>query len=294
MMELELRQLDRKYASLRVLAADRLGALVASLAEAGQQTPVLVVVGGQGPVLIDGYRRVAGLQRLGRDTVQALQLELGEAQALVLRHRMAADERRSALEDGWLLRELQDGHGVTQRELGLRLQRSASWVCRRLGLVSDLPESAQDLVRRGEVPAQASMKYLLPLSRANKGACERLAASLAGQRWSVREVEAVYTGWRKSPPEQRKEIEARPRLYCQALAEVHKPLPVDDPQAHDLAVALTRLGSAASRLRGLVRERLREKATLEPADMLAGLWNDAETRIAELRKTIHQGLGHAG
>ena len=291
-----MQYLDRKYTALRVLSADRLGPLLASLAEAGQQTPVLVVAGTDAhhPVLIDGYRRVAGLQRLGRDTCQALLLELSEPDALLLRHRMSTSDRRSALEDGWLLRELAQTHGVSQRELAARLSRSASWVCRRLGLVNDLPETAQELVRRGEVPAQAAMKFLLPLSRDNAGACERLVTSLAGERWTAREVESVYRGWRKATKEQRKEIEATPRLFCQAHAAVYEPLPVDDPQARDLVKGLAQLAGSAYRVRGLAHDRMRTQGKLEPADLVAGLWNDAEARITALRKTILEGLGHEG
>jgi ParB/RepB/Spo0J family partition protein len=179
-VELELRQLQLKYANLRVTNRQALGRLVASLSEVGQQSPVLVVMpaaGGQ-PVLIDGYRRVAALERLARDTVQALQLGVDEAEALLLRQRMAGEDRRSALEDGWLLRELQDAHGVAQRDLGTRLGKSTSWVSRRLGLVRELPDPVQDLVRRGGVPAHAAMKYLLPLARANAAASERLTVGV--------------------------------------------------------------------------------------------------------------------
>src|SRR5690606_12165975 len=131
----------------------------------GQQSPALIVLNGSDvPVLIDGYRRAAALERLGRDTLQALALHLTEADALLLRHRMAADDRRSALEEGWLLRELSDAHGLSQRELSVRLARSPSWVSRRLSLVNDVPEAVQDLVRLGQLPPQAAMKYLVPLS----------------------------------------------------------------------------------------------------------------------------------
>ena len=46
MIEVELARLDRKYALLRVLAPERLGPLVGSLAASGQQVPVLVVAAG--------------------------------------------------------------------------------------------------------------------------------------------------------------------------------------------------------------------------------------------------------
>ena len=71
-MDVELHQLELRYAALRRQSAARERALLASLAEAGQQTPVVVLgTGGEAGrwVLLDGYKRVRALRRLGRDTV---------------------------------------------------------------------------------------------------------------------------------------------------------------------------------------------------------------------------------
>jgi ParB-like chromosome segregation protein Spo0J len=48
---------------------------LASLADSGQQTPIVVVaVEGKADryVVIDGYKRIAALEQLGRDTVEAV------------------------------------------------------------------------------------------------------------------------------------------------------------------------------------------------------------------------------
>jgi len=167
-VELELGQLDCKYAGLRVAAPAV--ALLASLSEFGQQTPVLVVGGadnGTGAVLVDGYRRKAALHTLKRDTVLAVRLDIGEAEALVMRHQLVTGQRPSALEDGWLLQSLLHDHALTRRELGERLQRSAAWVSGRLGLVRELPEALQEAVRRGRVPAYSAARELLAFTRVN-------------------------------------------------------------------------------------------------------------------------------
>lgn len=283
-MELELGQLQRKYADLRVMSNQALGRLVASLSEVGQQSPVLVVMptaGGQ-PVLIDGYRRVAALERLARDTVQALQLGVDEAEALLLRQRMVGEDRRSALEDGWLLRELHDAHGVAQRDLATRLGKSASWVSRRLGLVRELPESVQDLVRSGEVPAQGAMKYLLPLSRGNAAACERLAKALRGSRWSVRELGQIYLAWRKSSAEVRERIEAKPREFCRALAAVTPELPDGDAQLRELLTGLQRLGGMCRRLLAQLGARLASDRSPETLQQLKTHWQPVSRDLAAL------------
>ena len=74
-MRLEFHQLDRRGEHLRVRHPARQRQLLASLAEVGQQTPIVVVaVEGQPDryLVIDGYKRLAALQQLGRDTVEAV------------------------------------------------------------------------------------------------------------------------------------------------------------------------------------------------------------------------------
>ena len=64
-MQLEFHQLDRRWEHLRVRHPARQRRLLTSLAEAGQQTPIIVVVAIEGQadrhVVIDGYKRIAGL-----------------------------------------------------------------------------------------------------------------------------------------------------------------------------------------------------------------------------------------
>jgi uncharacterized ParB-like nuclease family protein len=74
-MQLEFHQLDRRWEHLRVRRPHRQRRLMASLAESGQQTPIVVVaVEGQPGryLVIDGHKRIAALEQLGRDTVEAV------------------------------------------------------------------------------------------------------------------------------------------------------------------------------------------------------------------------------
>ncbi|MBK8593303.1 MAG: ParB N-terminal domain-containing protein [Sandaracinaceae bacterium] len=69
-MQLELHQLERKYAGLRIADPARRSQLVASLSTDGQQMPVVVVRTDRAEryVLIDGYQRVGALETLARTT----------------------------------------------------------------------------------------------------------------------------------------------------------------------------------------------------------------------------------
>jgi ParB family transcriptional regulator, chromosome partitioning protein len=74
-MQLEFHQLDRRWEHLRVRHPERQRRLWASLAASGQQTPIVVVVVADRPdryLVIDGYQRIAALEQLGRDTVEAV------------------------------------------------------------------------------------------------------------------------------------------------------------------------------------------------------------------------------
>ena len=86
-MQLEFHQLDRRWEHLRVREPHRQRRLLASLADSGQQTPIVVVVSMDNPeryLVIDGYKRIAALQQLGRDTVEATVWAMSEAEALLL------------------------------------------------------------------------------------------------------------------------------------------------------------------------------------------------------------------
>ena len=164
-MELEFQELELRYERLRVIRPAREKRLLASLAESGQQVPILVVhkTPPEGYVVIDGYKRVRSLRRLSRDTVRATTLDLEEGEALLVSRQLRTDEGDSALEQAWLLEELSNRFGMSQDTLARRFDRSVSWVSRRLALVSELPDSVQERVRRGEIVAHGAAKYLVPL-----------------------------------------------------------------------------------------------------------------------------------
>lgn len=253
-MEIEIHELERKYEGLRISDPARLSRLTASIHQYGQQTPVLAVAGVAGGfVLIDGYARVSALESLARDVVEALILPLSEAEALIQSLRFEAARRRCALEDGWLLRELVESQGKHQTELAVALQRSVSWISRRLALVRVLPESVQAAVRRGQIPPQAAMRSLVPLARGKAAHCQELIEHLEGRRISVRQMEALYQGYRQGDAEQRRRLIDHPWLYLKAKEETQR-AELIEPQG--LAARLIRDLETLSALARRVRQQL--------------------------------------
>jgi ParB/RepB/Spo0J family partition protein len=198
-MQLELHQLDRYWEHLRVSSPQRQRRLLASLAESGQQTPIVVVAAeGQAEryVVIDGYKRIAALEQLGRDTVEAVVWPMSEAAALLLDRSLRFSEHESALEQGWLLAEMEQRFGYGLDGLARRFDRSVSWVSRRLALVELLPEAIQQQVREGKISAHVAMKYLVPVARINLEDCERMAAAFARHHCDTRQAGQLYAAWR--------------------------------------------------------------------------------------------------
>ena len=126
-MQLESHQLDRRWEHLRVREPHRQRRLLASLADSGQQTPIVVVVSQEGReryLVIDGHKRVAALEQLGRDTVEATVWAMSEADALLLSMSLRSGPQESALEQGWLLAEMEQRFGYSLDELARRFDRS--------------------------------------------------------------------------------------------------------------------------------------------------------------------------
>jgi ParB/RepB/Spo0J family partition protein len=295
-VNLELHQLDLRYEKLRTRKPETERKLVASLAEIGQQVPV-VVVQGEAPqqfVLVDGYKRVRALRRLGQDLVAVTCWDLSEAEALVLDRLMRTGEGATALEQGWLLHELAVRFALALEDLGRRFARSASWVSRRLALVEELPETIQEHVRRGELPAHAAMKHLVPLARANPEACERLVAAIAGKGLTNRQIGQLYAAWRDGLPAIRERVLTAPLLLLKARQAIGT-VPEDEGRLvmDDLDMLAAVARRARRRLRQGVFRRLLPPERQE-VHRLGAAAGDEMARLADRLREEEEDAGTRG
>src|SRR5690242_14935086 len=215
-MQLEFHQLERRWERLRVDHPQRRRRLLASLADGGQEVPIVVLPAeGQADryVVIDGYERIAALQQRGRDTVEAVVWPMDEAAAVLLDRSLRLSEHETALEVGWLLAELERRFGYGLDESARRFDRSVSWVSRRLALVEVLPEAIQQQIREGKILAQVALKFLVPVARQSLADCDRMAAIFTEHHCDTREAGQLYMAWRKGPPSIRKRILEAPELF---------------------------------------------------------------------------------
>ncbi len=308
-MQLEFHQLDRRWEHLRVREPHRQRRLLASLAESGQQTPIVVVVSKDNReryLVIDGYKRVAALEQLGRDTVEATVWEMSEAEALLLSRSLRFSPQESALEQGWLLAEMEQRLGYSLEELARRFDRSVSWVSRRLALVELLPETIQQQVREGKISAHVAMKFLVPVARVSLEDCEQMAAVFAQHHCDTRQAGQLYAAWRDGSRVARQRILAEPELFLktQRQAPPRDATPAAGLQ-RDLEMAAAILSRAHRRLAEALPEmggaqqqnaqRQIESARRELDRIAEQIGKEQRVEHAEPSPTHHDsGTAHAG
>jgi ParB family transcriptional regulator, chromosome partitioning protein len=260
-MQMEFHQLERRWEHLRVRHPARQRRLLASLAEVGQQTPIVVVAAeGQADryMVIDGYKRIAALEQLGRDTVEAVVWPMSEAAAVLLDRSLRLSEHETALEVGWLLAELEQRFGYGLEELARRFDRSVNWVSRRLALVEVLPEAIQQQVREGKILAQVALKFLVPVARQSLEDCQRMAAIFAQHHCDTRAAGQLYAAWRKGSPAIRQRILGNPELFfkTQRQAQEKAPSGTGAELLRDLEMVTAIVNRALRRLAGAAATEL--------------------------------------
>jgi ParB-like chromosome segregation protein Spo0J len=264
---------------------------LSAIADVGQQTPIVVVVDGARWVVVDGYKRVRVIRRLGHDTVEAMAWELGEAEALLFERLLRAGEIGSALEQGWLLEELERRFGLGREELARRFDRTPSWVSRRVGLVRELPAAVQEHVRAGGIGAHAAMKYLLPLARANETDCARLGDAIARERLTSRQVGELYV---EAGAAGRELVVTQPMMVLRARAEASKAREGNKRPAEALLEDFSILGAVARRARTRLRRGALDGAENDERDQAQRASRDALAEVESLKRYTDKEIGDVG
>jgi len=288
-VEVDLDSLDLRYAKLRARRPALEKRLMASMEEAGQQSPVIVVAGEEPGrwVLIEGRKRVRALRRIKAEAVNAVVWELAPVEALIAAYQLQDGTGYNALEEGWLVWELVRGGALSLGEVGRRLERSKAWVSGRLGLVEGLPERVLEGVLSGKIGAYVATRYLLPFARANVGDCEKLAEKIMENEFRSREVEAICQHYAAAGPKARSRMVEEPARFLAALKEARKG--AMDPklsEAENRCVKnLELIGNVAL---GLVRQ-LPQTCTYDTEAQIRAMiqraWGRCSERLGMLAKT---------
>jgi ParB family transcriptional regulator, chromosome partitioning protein len=293
-VEANLEALEMKYGRLSVRAPAAERKLLASLGEAGQQSPVIVVVVEGRYVVIDGHKRVRALEKLKADVVKVAVWELGEAEALATSYQMSAQGGRNAFEEGWLVAELHRGWGWSLGQVGERLVRSKSWVSRRLALVEALPDWVAEEVASGRIGAHAAANFLVPLTRGNDEAGRALAEKVRGLNLTNRQMGELYACYRSAGVATRRKIVEDPMLYLKARAAAR----LGDAELGEKASRCVRnmalVGNVSLGLARGLPEVLGYDAGEIARERLLAAWRRCREHFEVLAKTVEGLAGEAG
>ena len=229
--EVELHRLDLRFAATRVAdgravqrlmqSIDACGQRIACIAVDLQPVPAAGQAGAPALVLIDGYRRVAALRKLGRDTALVECWSCTVAEALLQVLARSRSRAFTAGEEALLLRDLVHGQGLSQRDAARQCGRDVSWVQRRLQLLGEVPEAVLQAVCREQISAWSAVRVFVPLARANAQHAQQLLASSSQpqQALSTRELSLWMTQYRCSQRVQRERMVEHPRLFIDSFNE---------------------------------------------------------------------------
>lgn len=278
-----------RYEGLRARLALEEKRLLASVGDAGQQSPIAVVRSDEigRYVVIDGHKRARALRKLKADTVKAAVWETPIPEALIYAYQMQAGSGYNPLEEGWLLEELHRRLAWPLADCARALGKSKSWISRRLGLVESLPEIVLDGVQKGKIGAYVAMKYLLPLARANAKDCEALAKVISEHGLTSRQVEIIYSHCAQGPKSAVQRIIEDPIRFLKAQEQAalgtqdHALTPLENRCLNNLKI----LGNISLGLIRSLPEALSYGATDMAKARLDQGWNAAWERLRLLEKT---------
>lgn len=225
-MEIEIGQLDLRYAGVRARQKRREGQVQGSLEAAGQQVPIVVVREGERYVVVDGFKRVTAARRLHQDTVEATDWGLSEGEALVLLDVLRRQGRPSALEDAWLVEAVVASSGKSPEAVAESLGRSRGWLASRTELRTLLSPEIQERVRRGQIDPRVASGPLAALALTNRRASGRLAEAIAGKKVTRREAKELAKAYLQSEEPVRERLLKDPMLFLKARRQDEGPAEV--------------------------------------------------------------------
>lgn len=287
---LDVDQIGDHLARFRLPQPDAEKTMLASLRRYGQISPVVVFVRAGHYELIDGFKRLAAVRELGelpRLCARVLETDDKGAKAAMLGLNRAGN-RACELEEAWIVFALVREDKLAQVEVAELLGRTASWVCRRLGLIEKLGEEAKEDLRLGLLSATAA-RHVTRLPRGNQRAVLEVVRR---ERLSVRELGGVVDLLQGSSAAQARFILDAPR---EALLQARGgPAPGRDPRlspagAHvsrRLAVLLETLGQMDGWLSVRSRTGLTARDRLVLAPRLERLARDANSVAVQCREVL--------
>lgn len=205
--ERPLSDLRETFASFRLINPKAETAMSQSLERYGQISPVLCLPTTEGPVVLDGFKRLRAARRLNWAAIRVTCLETtGQAgkAGMILWNRIS--RTITDLEEALILQSLHRDDGLAQLEIATLVGRHKSWVSRRISLVERLHEDVRRHLELGLITVSVG-RELAKLPQGNQPACLR---AILEYRLGKRDVEKMIRILRGRPSGEQLRLLGRP------------------------------------------------------------------------------------
>jgi ParB/RepB/Spo0J family partition protein len=217
-IEADLHCLELRFASTRLQSPQMVRAMMHSIDQSGQLTPVAAIAGDDSRyILMDGYLRLAALRRLGSDTVQVTLWNCDEASGLLRVLAGAQAHPWAAIEEARTIRMLMQQFEQSQHAIANSIGRDVSWVNRRLLLIESVSDDVLASICKGHLSTWSAARVIAPLARANSAHAETMVRFLEQQPLSTRELSLWDKHYHKASHSVREEMVKDPALFLSAL-----------------------------------------------------------------------------
>jgi ParB/RepB/Spo0J family partition protein len=134
----------------------------------GQLQPIIVRVHEGGHQVIDGFKRVYAAMDLMIVDMECYLVDVDEQEAKVLLLSYnRTNQSMEVWEEAMVLKSMLEGGALEQRHLAQLVDRSPSWISRRLSLISKLDEEVASEIRMGTITSRHA-RALMRLPRGNQ------------------------------------------------------------------------------------------------------------------------------
>jgi hypothetical protein len=198
-----------RYESYRMKNAGAEKVLLVSILEHGIREPLQGVDSGDVRILLNGFKRYRCAKKLGIGIVPYASLGKDEAFGIIQLIRIANARSLGMLEQARLIEDLRSVHNMTVSEIARLLERSASWVSMRIGMVREMSECVMDKIFKGEFPAYSylyTLRRFMRMKVARKEEVDEFVRAVSGKHLSIRDIDLLAQGYFRGTREFREQV----------------------------------------------------------------------------------------
>lgn len=171
---IRITQIEDSFSHFRLTIPSRIASMQSSLSTSGQLQPVVARSHGEGYQLLDGFKRYYAALALQWDSLECRVVEVDDIMAktmlLTYNHYSGGPD---SYEQAGIVHSLKKEHLLSETEIARLLNKSISWVSRRLSFIERLDECASTHLRLGHITSTHA-RELSRLPRGKQGAFLKL------------------------------------------------------------------------------------------------------------------------